>query len=185
MQSCSSSAMSNVALPDRAEELRLRLFAFLALSAVECMLAAHAEGGCPPGQYPQQGQGWKTCVPIPGANDTREPAQPIVKWQSKSGAIAADGQKGVLGTAEDEPSEAEAIKKAMTSCRANGGEACKVRDSYSNGCAVMTVGTKGFAVGGGSTLKDATSNSMSKCASDGDTGCHVYYSGCSFPSREG
>lgn len=72
-----------------------------------------------------------------------------------------------------ERSEPDAIKKAMASCQAKDGDDCKLRDSYTNGCAVMIVGDEGFAVAGGSSLKEATSNSMSQCASDGDVGYHV------------
>jgi hypothetical protein len=160
-----------------------KLFLLFSLALVASI--SHAEGGCPPGQYPQQGQGWQTCVPIPGADNAQQPAQPTVQWYPRSGAIVADGKKGVLGTSENERNPSDAVRKAMASCQAKGGDDCKVRDSYSNGCAVMTVGAKGFAVDGGDTIKQATSNSLAKCSADGDTECHVYYSGCSLPSREG
>jgi hypothetical protein len=29
---------------------------------------AFAEGGCPPGKVPQQGNGWKTCIPVSGSD---------------------------------------------------------------------------------------------------------------------
>lgn len=58
---------------------------------------------------------------------------------------------------------------------------CKVILSYSNRCGVMTVGDNGYAASSGPTMAEATKKSMKKCESDGDKGCHVYYSGCSSP----
>lgn len=156
--------------------------AILFVTLLFSVAAAHAEGGCPPGQYPQQGQGWQTCVPIPGS---QQPAQPTASWQSRSGAIATDGDKGVLGVANDERTRAEAERAALLDCKAKGGTNCQVQTYYTNGCGVMTVGSKGgFYTSTAQMKNDATQRSLHTCEANGDTGCYVYYSGCSAPTLQ-
>lgn len=159
------------------------------LHAVVCLLVlsfgsyARAEGGCPPGQYPQQGQGWQTCVPIPGATTNQEPSPPSQKWYPRAGAIAADGKMGILGTADNERSRSTAENLAMADCKRKGGLACVAQTSYVNGCGAMTVGATGFGTATGRTQDEAIANSLKQCQSTGDT-CHEFYSACSLPSAE-
>jgi hypothetical protein len=163
--------------------MKIILYVVVAFCFFACAVSAHAEGGCPPGQYPQEGQGWKTCVPIPGADTSQQPAQPTVKWYPRAGAIATDGKMGILGTADNERSRAAAEERAMLDCRSRGGAACSLQTSYVNGCGAMTVGASGFGTATGKTKDEAIANSMKQCQSTGDT-CHAFYTGCSSASLD-
>lgn len=156
---------------------------FLALLIVSWVSPIHAEGGCPPGQYPQQGQGWQTCVPIPGYEDAQQTSQPQPAWQDRWGAIAADGKKGILGTADAKLTKEAAIQTAIDDCKSKGGSDCRMRTWYGNSCGAMAVGEKGFAVATGVTKEDAIKKGIQTCQSDGDSACASYYSSCSLPIR--
>jgi hypothetical protein len=146
---------------------------------------AKAEGGCPPGQYPQQGQGWQTCVPIPGGDSSNSAARaPPVHYSARWGAIATDGVKGILGSVDNAKDKATAEEGALEICRQKGGSPCKIGVSYANGCGSMSVGDKGFTFGMAPTQMEATAISMARCSADGDTACHPYQSGCSTPIRD-
>jgi hypothetical protein len=154
------------------------------LLLLSCISAAHAEGGCPPGQYPQSGQGWQTCVPIPGYEQAHATQPPAVTWTPQWGAIATDAIKGALGAADDLDSRASAETRALAICEQKGGSTCKVNASYANGCGVMTVGSNGFSVASAATEKEAIQESLRRCGADGDTKCQVYYKGCSAPRQK-
>lgn len=152
---------------------------FLLLITVEPDLA-FAEGGCPPGQFPQGGQGWQSCIPGQTSfGQTQAWQEP--RWVDRWGAIATDGIKGILGAVDNISNVDGAERLALLDCQSQGGDNCKVILSYSNRCGVMTVGDNGYAASSGPTMAEATKKSMKKCESDGDKGCHVYYSGCSSP----
>lgn len=171
----------NALLSDRRKNMKELLYVILAFCFLGYSVATHAEGGCPPGQYPQQGQGWQTCVPIPGANSSQQSTQATTTWYPRAGAIATDGKMGILGTADNERSKSAAEYRAMLDCKSKGGAACALQTSYVNGCGVMTVGSSGFGTATGRTKDEAIANSMKVCQSTGDT-CHAYYTGCSSPS---
>lgn len=162
-----------------ASPIHLFLLSLLLLSSSR----AHAEGGCPPGQYPQSGHGWQTCVPVPGYEQGASPQRQDPTWIPQWGAVATDDIKGILGAVDNMASLDSAESRAVTICEEKGGSTCKVNASYANGCGVMTVGSKGFSVASGSTEQDAIQKSMRSCASDGDSTCQVYYKGCSVPRR--
>lgn len=160
---------------------KLILFTLIACSSWS--VTAWAEGGCPPGQYPQQGQGWQTCVPIPESGQSRgAPQAPAAVWRSSWQAIATDSSKGVLGTSIDRSTTEEAETLALNDCKSKGGTHCTIAISYGNGCIAMVTGNALLTTGAGRTKAEAESSAMNNCTS-GDTGCHVYYSACSLPVR--
>jgi hypothetical protein len=161
--------------------MRLLTLALIAFACLYHSGSSRAEGGCPPGQYPQSGQGWQTCVPIPG--DSASPTAPRAPaWTPRWGAIATDGVKGILGAVDNVDSRASAERRAIANCEAKGGSPCALEESYSNGCGAMAVGSKGFSVASAPTERDAIAKSMANCESDGDSKCQLFYKGCSTPA---
>ena len=155
----------------------------VALFILTLAASVHAEGGCPPGQYPQQGQGWQTCVPIPGGNTQAPPNQvapppPPTRWLSRWEVIATDAAVGALGTSSGRTTEHEAVSEALNSCRGKGGRSCAIQFSMENGCVAMVVGAKLLNMRAGITKSEAEHNALQQCASE-DTDCAVYYSSCS------
>jgi hypothetical protein len=144
-------------------------------------LSAHAEGGCPPGQYPQQGQGWQTCVPIPGNGQSSQPTLPV-RWREQWQAIATDTPKGIMGTSIDQATADDSVTAAISDCRAKGGTDCQIEISYGNGCVAMVFGKALKNSRSGKTKEEAEQKAMQKCAQE-DTECHVFYSACSLPER--
>ena len=141
---------------------------------------AFAEGGCPPGQVPQQGNGWKSCVPMgsssqptgPGDN-FRGPSR-VARWT----ALAADTSKGILGGGLNKASEDEAISGAMSDCSNQGGTDCKFIGDVKNQCIAVAVGTTRFATSAGPTQMTAEKLAVAKCAESGSTECKPHYSAC-------
>ena len=143
--------------------------------------SSHAEGGCPPGQYPQQGQGWQSCVPIPGSGQAQSQSQSRPSaWLTRWLAFATDGKKGVLGVSLDRGSRADAERLAIADCEAQGGVTCEIDVSHGNGCAAMFVGDSLRGTQTGATQAEAESAAMNHCSSRSSS-CRIYYSACSFP----
>lgn len=139
---------------------------------------ALAEGGCPPGQVPQQGQGWQSCVPIPGSTQGAGGQSDGSLWQNSWQAIATDNTRGVLGSAIEKISRQTAEDAAMNDCRTKGGTDCQLRMSYGNGCMAAIVGAKLLHVQVGNSKTGAEKKGMEKCNAE-DSKCVVYYSECS------
>jgi hypothetical protein len=162
--------------------MKRRISVYLVLLFVSCMGVAHAEGGCPPGQYPQQGHGFQTCVPIPNAQQDADdrPTRAVLedRWQ----AIVTDAAKGVIGVSTNVLSEDIATRNALSDCRAKGGSQCTVQITVVNGCASMVVGAKIMDFQGGKTQKEADKKAMDFCNSK-DTNCAVLYAACSTAVR--
>ncbi|WP_213947925.1 DUF4189 domain-containing protein [Luteibacter sp. dw_328] len=159
------------------------IIALVLLAASILLNVANAEGGCPPGQYPQQGQGWQTCVPIPNASSNNGASQIThvpSTWRDQWQAVATDTPHGVLGKSIDKISGPEAEAAAMSDCRTKGGVDCRIEISISNGCVAMVVGSKFMNVKASENQNEAKKLAMSQCQSD-DTNCRVYYSECSLP----
>ena len=145
---------------------------------------AHAEGNCPPGQYPVGGQGWQGCNPIPGYGNQRQaPQQPAPRWESRWGAIGTDGPNDALGVATDMRSKREALQAAMHGCQSKGGVNCKIDVTYDNQCAAIVVGDGAYNVGNAATVDIAVASGMKTCRDGGLTNCHAYYTACSLPVR--
>jgi hypothetical protein len=103
-------------------------------------------------------------------------------WESRWGAIAADGVHGVLGTAHEMTSKTKAQDVAIANCKSKGGSLCELKNTYANSCGAMIVGETGFNVGSANTLKEAIQNGMKVCQDTGAADCHVYFSDCSSPA---
>lgn len=150
-------------------------------AAIYCM-AASAEGGCPDGQYPQQGPGWRTCVPIPGVQQLDSSEQIKAQWTDFWGAIAADYGAASLGTETAADTEESAKAAAIRDCRTKGGTHCEILMTVRNACMAMVVGTKLLNAQSGPTKAAAEQKGMTVCNGQ-DTNCAVYYSGCSLPQK--
>ena len=124
-------------------------------------VAIHAEGGCPPGQYPVSGQGWQSCNDTTGyGQDQGQPqAAPRIRWIDHWGAIATDAYSGSLGVSTDMPSSSRAESTALADFQSKHGATCKVQITYRNQCAAMVVGQGGkiFNVNPGTTVAQARS----------------------------
>jgi transposase len=159
-----------------------RALATLILLAVGAFTlpTVHAEGGCPPGQYPQQGQGWQTCVPIPGADQgNTQAAQNQGHWETRWGAVATFEPTGVLGGVTGLRTKGEAEQAAMTDCRAKGGTSCKLEVAYQNGCAALAGSDSGYVVTSDADTAKAESAALATCNRAGNANCRIFYSACS------
>jgi hypothetical protein len=156
-----------------------RLYPLMLLAALlVCMSPVHAEGGCPPGQYPQSGQGWQTCVPIPGASGVVSQPAKVVHWMDRYGAIVSDPEAGAIGASISQQTQTIAEQKATSDCEAKGGKKCTLDIVYGNKCAALVSGDRQYNVKSGITLLDAEQKAMQGCH---DNNCRVFYSGCSPP----
>ena len=144
--------------------------------------AAQAEGGCPPGQYPQGGQGWQACVPIPGEQN-QQMSVPTVRWTNHYQAIATDSHLGILGSAVDRTTNQSAIRDALADCEAKGGQDCKIDIALVNGCVAMVLGVTTREIQMGATKAEAEESAMQGCRR-GNSKCEVYYSACSLPTKQ-
>ncbi|WP_090054544.1 DUF4189 domain-containing protein [Luteibacter sp. 329MFSha] len=137
---------------------------------------AYAEGGCPPGHFPQRGQGWQTCVPDPEAAPSAPP-RAAPHWEARWSAISVDTEIGAIVTAVGYGSQAEAEKHAIHDCTRQGGNSCKVGLSVKNGCLAMAVGEKKIMFSTGSELEKAESRAMESCL-EKNSKCRVFHSFC-------
>lgn len=146
---------------------------------------ARAEGGCPSGQYPANGQGWQACYPIPGyQQDQGESNQPQApQWKDQWLSIASDNIKKRLGIVTDMPDKASAEQAALSDCRSKGGTQCQIDTTAANGCAAIVAGVGGYNIQSGPTIDDAVRTGMSVCTKAGNSNCHSTYSVCSLPKR--
>lgn len=160
----------------------LALFAcFLGMASV----CAHAEGGCPPGSIPQNGQGVHACIPIPTNNPQGAPrtGSPGDVWVDGWQAIATDAPKGILGTSTKMLTRGAAEQAAIEDCRAKGGSDCVMAGSVGNGCLAMVTGKTNYRIRNGSSKLEAEKKGMKDCEAS-DSSCAVYYSACSFPAKQ-
>ncbi|MBV6846597.1 DUF4189 domain-containing protein [Xanthomonas campestris pv. paulliniae] len=168
----------------------LLLFLTLALYAG----VSHAEGGCPPGQYPIGGQGAMACAPIPQENSQQKP-QPSGKWIKTWGAIAMGSIDSIAnyGVTTGKLSKSDAEDDALTRCASHGEKNCRVGLTYRNQCAVivepqvdgkpMSGGTVRFI--GRDTTASASNDALELCRKDNKTivnaECTIVYKACSEP----
>lgn len=149
------------------------------------VFTAHAEGGCPAGSYPQNGQGVHACIPIPANNQGNPGANagdgPV--WVDGWQAIATDTPKGILGTSTKMLTRGAAEQAAIEDCRAKGGTTCVTAASVGNGCLAMVTGKTNYRIRNGSTKPEAEKKGMKDCEAS-DSSCAVYYSACSFPAKQ-
>lgn len=161
----------------------MRLLVFLAMAFGLFSSRTFAEGGCPPGQYPQQGNGWRSCVPIAnsmqpgGTNDTFVGPTAVASWAS----LSADTDKGVLGESADSRTRVEAENTAMAACMAKGGKTCHIIVTAKNGCIAMALSSDIFATASGPTTGTANSAAIANCKKGKDPNCQIMYSKCVQP----
>lgn len=143
---------------------------------------AFAEGGCPPGQVPQQGNGWKTCIPVSG-NDTNATDSQFhspsteARWIS----IAVDKGSGVLAESTESKTRAEAQSDAERNCLIKGGISCVAFVTAKNGC-VTLVGSDTQIFGESApTQSESESRAMDSCKRAGVANCYVNTSACAAP----
>jgi hypothetical protein len=151
------------------------------LTAIACAaftFVAHAEGGCPPGQVPQEGPGWKTCVPNGTSATGSTQLPPSRSFEERWVALATDAQKGVLGQSAESRSDNEAQSSAARDCVSQGGTQCKVVISARNGCISMAISSKVYGTGSGPTTGSANADAVSECKKGGDPSCRVIYNKC-------
>lgn len=173
--------------------MRSLLIAVIALAS----FSAHAEGVCPPGQYPIGGQGVVGCAPIPGGGGTTQGAaapRPTGKWETRWGAVAEDSSSRNLatGVSTSQKSKRAAVAAAVDDCKSAGGKSCKLRLAYHNQCVAIADPTMEFVrsqpegsvstnnVSAAETEERARSNAMKACRSAGSgQECSIVYSACS------
>lgn len=151
--------------------------ALLLLALILIPALSHAEGGCPPGQFPVQGQGWQSCTPAQAAPQADDP-----KWQSTWMAIAADLKMQTMGSTTNEVSEEKAKTGAIVDCGRHGGTHCEVQITARNSCAAMVAGAKLVYLNAADRQDDAEALALMRCNAQ-DTQCLKLYSGCSPPVR--
>ena len=156
------------------KSILLVLFCFMLLSN-----RAIAEGGCAEGhvQVPSSSGG---VMCIQDTNAASAPAQPRGRWETRWGAIATDGLRAVTGTVVNVKSKRQAVKMAMSQCRAKGGKSCKAILSYYNQCAVIVSGDKQHTAISAATINEASKMGINECTPI-DTNCQVKYAECSPP----
>lgn len=157
---------------------------------------AHAEGGtCPPGYYPQGGQGATGCAPIPNyqgsTSDNGPVAPPQGNWRLTWGAIAMD-PGGDIGVVVGERSENDAKREALKRCANWGAKDCKFALAYNNQCAVIVKPMLGGEIIAGTPIVqsgpsiDATSRLATDACMKKNKAeeCKVIYSNCTEPVLE-
>jgi hypothetical protein len=144
---------------------------------------ALAEGNCPPGYFPIGGgsAGWEGCAPMgpnSGGNTDQAPLPPAKpRW----GAIAT--ASGAYGVAVDADSRNGAETQALSDCQSmSKGRPCEIQMAFKNQCAALAWGSNNNAVATAAAQPQAEALAMSTCSNQG-ANCEIYYSGCSFPSR--
>ncbi|MBJ9977214.1 DUF4189 domain-containing protein [Pseudomonas sp. S75] len=139
---------------------------------------AYAEGGCPAGEYPQQGNGWQNCVPIPGADQQSQPVaqpSPAESW----GALATYVPKGIIGSSKGLSSKDAATRRALDNCQMKAGHSCKLEAYYQNACVALAGSDTGYAVNSKPALDLAENNALSTCRGAGYKNCIIFFSDCS------
>jgi hypothetical protein len=160
---------------------RLIHLVFLLVAPIAWLSPAHAEGGCPPGQVPQQGNGWRSCVPMGGSssgNGASEFRAPIS--EPRYIAIAIDSEKQASGASPPSLSFDEADANAVQACMSAGGSRCIVYVSARNGCVTVVSGNGHTYFDSASSQDYAEYKAMDRCKKDGPAECFVYRSACAF-----
>ncbi|MCU1127950.1 DUF4189 domain-containing protein [Stenotrophomonas maltophilia] len=173
-------------------ERRVSLWAFaFTLLVILCLLgiqSVHAEGRCPPGQYPIGGQGAGGCAPIPGgASGEGASPRPTGRWLKTWGAIAT-AASGEAGASTGQRTRSAAEKEAVAQCSRGGADNCRVTMAYKNQCVALitpsSVDKGGSVTWRAETEALASKLAMDECTERGSRGCKVFYSACSTPMFE-
>lgn len=154
----------------------------LALLAISSYVAA--EGQCPSGYYPSadSDKGVINCLP---RSTSMEPSRPAngPHWEGRWGAIAMDfGLSNVgVGASVAATSRRKAKSEALASCRAKGGQDCRINLIYDNQCAVVIAAVGYSRSHGGDTIEIAAERGLEMCRAKGFDDCQIYYKACSLP----
>ncbi|WP_397458774.1 DUF4189 domain-containing protein [Pseudomonas asplenii] len=148
-------------------------------AAIVPVIAVRAEGGCPPGEYPQEGNGWKACVPIPGAEQNYAPAVNPGHWTDSWGALATYEPKGIIGVAAGLGTSRDAEQAALLDCKSKAGVTCKLEIHYQNSCVALAGSDTGYAVSSDPDTRVAQKNALNTCVKSGYPNCRVFYTSCS------
>lgn len=144
--------------------------------------AVHAEGGCPPGQYPQEGNGWRSCVPMSGSSAKTQDSEFVAPhYEARWISLAIDSKKGILGRSRESKTEIDAEQSAQQDCSAKGGLTCHPIATSKNSCVVMVASDSTVFGDGGPTKRSAEEKGMSACNDASAKNCYVYYSACVEP----
>ena len=159
---------------------------------------AHAEGGCPAGQYPIGGQGAMACAPMPQQRQQQQRQQaprPTGEWVNTWGAIAMGTIDSNVhyGVPTGKMSKSDAESDARRRCASRGATGCRVMITYYDQCAVIVEPhIDGKPLSGG-RVQFASAASIPKAidiAQDGcqqenaaapEAQCEVIYQACSEP----
>ena len=96
------------------------------------------------------------------------------------GAIATEPTSpSRIGAAQDLPTKGQAEQAALAQCAVKGGQNCKVKISYGNGCAALIANDTGYQANADVTVGYAVQTGMQMCSTAGHGTCHVVYSACS------
>ena len=145
--------------------------------------AAHAEGGCPPSQYPYDTPQARQCVPI-RSNSRGAAGVPSVRWLDRWGALAVDPTTGDMGVSANESSRSGAGQLAMERCSANGSSKCAIESTFHNQCAAVARGGGRRATATAATETEARERAMGKLTRcSNEMRCAVAWSDCSLPVR--
>jgi len=175
----------------------MKFFLILILIVPISLIAriAHAEGACPPGQYPIGGQGAIACAPIPQESPAQLEARPNGKWVKTWGAVAVGSIDSTTsyGVTTGKLSKFEAQQDAMRRCASHGETNCKIGLAYENQCAVIVephINGRPFPTGfirivGRATVIEASEAALKICQEDNkatpQAKCEIVYSACSEP----
>lgn len=143
---------------------------------------ANAEGGCPPGFYPQNVPGVHSCIPYP-QYDGSDGDSGGARWADRWGAMAQDPANHEVGAVTDRTSKRAARNDAVAECVRRGGKKCKIVSIYKNQCLVSINGSTSGENIRSSSIEQAIRIGMEACAQRGDTGCSVFYQACSHAVR--
>lgn len=162
----------------------------LGLSFLFAQASGHAQvypcNGAGPGeQIVGMTQGGNGLAPVPLCQRIDAPAQrrrdTRYRWESRWGAIAADVERGILGTSSTVAKERDAVAQAVANCKAKGGIDCQPQWIYADQCVAMAVGTTALGFGTDVTLLGASKAAIDNCSTQSDA-CAVHYSDCSPPA---
>lgn len=132
---------------------------------------AHAEGGCPPGQYPYDTPQARQCVPI--ATDAGGSGY----WADRYAAIVwghnADGSPA-YSWAAGASSQERADAAAMADCKHSGYADCRVALEFANGYFAVVRSQQGHLYAGSEFGRwGARRQAMSHCKRNGGVQCKV------------
>lgn len=164
--------------------MRFRLL--LVLCLISNASSLRAEGGCPPGQAPQQGAGWRSCVPLSNGTNTHTHGASSAsrRWTARWASVAIDEEKLIVSKSTGHRSEEQAERFAIDGCVSQGGSSCRAVGTGKNGCIALVMGETRYAAKGAPTLQEAEDKAMSSCKNHSDRNCSVYETACAWPVLE-